>query len=62
LHTTFNLPYVYDYITQLCRQQAEIIQNYENEHACGIEQREARHRKYERLKIGGGEAYDRSSD
>jgi hypothetical protein len=23
LHTTFNLPYVYDYITKLCRQQAE---------------------------------------
>jgi hypothetical protein len=26
LHTAFNLPYVYDYITKLCRQQAEVIQ------------------------------------
>jgi hypothetical protein len=32
LHTTFNLPYIYDYITKLCRQQAEVIQNHENEH------------------------------
>jgi hypothetical protein len=30
LHTAFNLPYVYDYITKLCRRQAEVIQNYEN--------------------------------
>jgi hypothetical protein len=34
LHTAFNLSYVYDYITKLCRQQAE-----------GIGQGEARHRK-----------------
>jgi hypothetical protein len=27
----FNLTYVYDYIRELCRQQAEVIQNYENE-------------------------------
>jgi hypothetical protein len=32
LHTAFNLPYVYDYITKLWRQQAEVIQNHENEH------------------------------
>jgi hypothetical protein len=58
LHTAFNLPYVYDYITKLCRQQAEIIQNHENEHVCGIGQGEARHRKYKKLTLGGGEAYD----
>jgi hypothetical protein len=34
LHAAFTLPYVYDYITKLCRQQAEVIKNYENEHAC----------------------------
>jgi hypothetical protein len=28
----------------------------------GIGQGEARHRKYKRLKLGGGQAYDRSSD
>jgi hypothetical protein len=36
LHTAFNLPYVYNYITKFCRHQAEIIQNYENEHVCSI--------------------------
>jgi hypothetical protein len=36
LHIDFNLPYVYDYITKLFRQQAEVIQNHENEHVCGI--------------------------
>jgi hypothetical protein len=25
LHMAFNLPYVYDYITKFCRQQAEVI-------------------------------------
>jgi hypothetical protein len=30
LHTAFNLPYVYDYTTKLCRQQAEVIENHEN--------------------------------
>jgi hypothetical protein len=27
LHMAFKLPYVYDYITNLCRQQAEVTQN-----------------------------------
>jgi hypothetical protein len=58
----FNLLYVYDYITKLCRKQAEVIQNHDNEHVRGIEQGEARLRKYKRLKLGGGQAYDRSSD
>jgi hypothetical protein len=58
----FNLPYVYDYITKLCRQQAEVIQNHENEHVRGIGQGEARHRKYKRLEFGDGQAYTRSSN
>jgi hypothetical protein len=62
LHTAFNLLYVYDYITKLCRQQAEVIQNHENEHVHGIGQGEARHRKYKRRKLGGGQVYDRSSE
>jgi hypothetical protein len=61
LHTAFNLPCVYDYITKLCRQQAEVRQNHENEHVRGIGQGEARQRKCKRLKLGGGQAYDRSS-
>jgi hypothetical protein len=32
LNADFNLLYVYNYITKLCRQQAEAIQNHENEH------------------------------
>jgi hypothetical protein len=58
----FKLPYVYDYTTKLCRQQAEVIQNHENDNVRNIGQSEAWHRKYKRLKLGGGHAYDRLSD
>jgi hypothetical protein len=58
----FKLPYKYDYITKLCRQQAEDIQNHENANVCNIGQGEPRHRKYKRLKLGGGQAYNHSSD
>jgi hypothetical protein len=34
----------------------------ENENVRNIGQGEARHRKYKRLKLGGGQAYDRSSE
>jgi hypothetical protein len=60
LHKTFSIPYIYEYITKLSRQQAEVIQNYENINVRNIGQGEARHRK--RLKLGGGQAYDRSND
>jgi hypothetical protein len=43
-------------------QQAEVIQNHDNENDRNIGQGEARHRNYKRLKFGGGQAYDRSSD
>jgi hypothetical protein len=56
LHNASNLPYVYDYITKLCRQQAEEKQNHVNAHICSIGQGEARHRKYKRLKLGGRQA------
>jgi hypothetical protein len=46
LDTAFNLTYVYDYKTKLCRQQVEVIQNHENEHVLSIAQGEARQRKY----------------
>jgi hypothetical protein len=62
LHTAFNLPYLYDYLTKLCRQNAEVIQNHEKGHVRGIGQGEARHRKCKRLKLGGVQGYDRSSD
>jgi hypothetical protein len=62
LHVAFKIPYVYDFITKLCRQQAEFIQNHHNPNVRNIGQGEAQHRKYKRLKLGGGQAYDRSSD
>jgi hypothetical protein len=52
----------YDCITKLCRRQAEIIQNHPNPNVRAIGQGEAIHRKYKRLKLGGGQAYHRSSD
>jgi hypothetical protein len=62
LHMAFKLPYLHDYITKLCRQQAEVIQNSENKNVRNIGQGEARHRKCNGLKLGGGQAYDRWSD
>jgi hypothetical protein len=44
------------------QQQAEAILNHGNKNARNTGQGEARHRKYKRLKLGGGQAYDRSSD
>jgi hypothetical protein len=45
-----------EFMTELCRQQAQIIQNNENEHVRSIGQGEARHRKCKRLKLIGGQA------
>jgi hypothetical protein len=63
LHTALKLPYIYiyDYITKLCRQQAEVIQNIENANVRNIGEGEPRHRKYRRLKLGDGQTYDGSS-
>jgi hypothetical protein len=49
-------------MTKLSRQQAEVIKNHENANVRNIGQGEARHMKYKKLKLGGGQAYDRSSD
>jgi hypothetical protein len=61
MHVAFQIPYVYDYITKSCRQQAKIIQTHENENVRYIGQGEAQHKKYKRLKFGDGHVYDRSS-
>jgi hypothetical protein len=53
---------VYNYITKLCRIQAEITLNHVNPNVCGTGQGESRHRKYMRLKPGGGQAYDCTPD
>jgi hypothetical protein len=63
LHTAFNLSlYIHNYITKLCRRQAEVIQDHENQHVRSTREGEAIYRKYKRLKIGVGQPYDRSSD
>jgi hypothetical protein len=58
----FKLPYLYDYVTNLCRQQPEVIKKHENANVQNNGQGEARRSKYKGLKLGGGQAYDCSSD
>jgi hypothetical protein len=58
----FQVPYMYDYVTKLCKQQAEAIHNHEHANVRDIGKGEARHRKYKRLKLGGRQAYDRLCD
>jgi hypothetical protein len=60
LHLAFKIPYVYNYITKLCRRQAEVILNHENPNVRATGQGEPRQRKYKRPKLGDGQAYDRS--
>jgi hypothetical protein len=60
VHLAFKISYVFNYITKLCRRQAEVILNHENRNVHAIGQ-EARHRKHKRLKLGSGQVYDRSS-
>jgi hypothetical protein len=52
---------VYNYITKLYMRQAEVILNHENPNVLAIGQGEARHRKHKRLKLGGGQVYERST-
>jgi hypothetical protein len=53
---------MYDYITKLYRAQEEVILNHVNPNVRGTGQGDARHKRYERLKLGGGEAYVCSAD
>jgi hypothetical protein len=58
-HVASNIPYLYDFITSLFRQQAEVIQNHENAHIHSVGQRRNHiHAVYKRLKFGGGQAYE----
>jgi hypothetical protein len=60
LHTTGKFAkctqYIYDYIMKLCIQQEEVVQNHEKANVRDIGIGEARHRKYNRLKLRGGQA------
>jgi hypothetical protein len=46
----FRIPYVYNYITKLCRTQAEISLNHVNPNVHGIGQGEAMNRNCKRLR------------
>jgi hypothetical protein len=59
LHEAFQVPPIYDYMTKLVMQQVEVKRNA-NFRNTG--KGEVRHRKYTRLKRGGGQAHDRSID
>jgi hypothetical protein len=61
MNVELQILYVYDFIIKICREQAEVIQNHDNENIRSIGNCEARHRKHKRLKLGGGQAYDRSN-
>jgi hypothetical protein len=43
----FKIPYVYDFSTKLCRQQAEVTQHYRYPNVHNIGQGETHHRNYE---------------
>jgi hypothetical protein len=60
MHMAFKIPYVYDYVTKLWRTQAEVILNHRNPIVCVIGQGSPMHRKYKKLNLGCGQAYDRS--
>jgi hypothetical protein len=38
MHVAFHTPYVFECITKLYRQQAQVIQNHDNAHIQNIEQ------------------------
>jgi hypothetical protein len=56
------LPHIYDYITTLCMQQAEVMQNHKKENVRNIGQGDARQTKCMTPKLRGGETYDRLTD
>jgi hypothetical protein len=51
LHKAFKLPYIHHYITKLCGQEAEVIQNHGNANVRNFGQGEPRHRKYKSLNL-----------
>jgi hypothetical protein len=59
LHLAFKISSVYDYIIKLCRRQAEVILNHEKPTVPAIGQGKNSNREYKRLKLGGGQVYER---
>jgi hypothetical protein len=44
LHIALKIAYLYDFITKVCRKQAEVIQNYENPNVHNIRQGDPQHK------------------
>jgi hypothetical protein len=53
LYLASKITYMYDYITKLCRRQAEVILNKKNSNIYTIAQGEGRHRNHKWFKLGG---------
>jgi hypothetical protein len=51
LHMAFKSPYLYDFITKLCRQQKIVTLNHDNVNIRITGQGKARHQKYKRLNL-----------
>jgi hypothetical protein len=43
LHGAFKISYINGFVTELCRQQAEVVQNHENVNVRNVGQGEAQH-------------------
>jgi hypothetical protein len=51
MHVAIKIPYVYDYITKSCRQQAEVTQKNENENV--LDKAKPSTKKCKTLELGG---------
>jgi hypothetical protein len=60
MNVDFKIPYMYDFVTKSCRQQAAAIQNHGNVNTLSFDQGKAQHREYKRPKRDGGQVYDYS--
>jgi hypothetical protein len=61
-HNAFQNSKVYDYISKLYKQQAQIFRNNENSYFRNIGQGDALGRKYRRIKLGSEQAHGRESN
>jgi hypothetical protein len=52
VHVAFQVPYIYGCIAGLCRGQADVIHDNENENVRSVGQRETPHRKHRGLELG----------
>jgi len=52
LHRSFKIPYLYDFVTKLCREQADVTRSHSNLDIRTIGQGEERQTKCKRLQLG----------